>query len=79
MRIHICSSFSSLSSSVKKSCSSSVMLAFSMFTSMAVVLMSDLIFRLILSCGSFSSLDKKSAAVFVEPGMCANMKLNCRT
>ena len=51
----------------------------SMFTSIGFVGMSSLIFKIIFSLGSISGRDKKSAAVFTFPGMCAIVKLNCNT
>ena len=41
--------------------------------------MSPLIFKMTFSLGSISKRDKKSAAVFIFPGMCAMVKLNCNT
>ena len=34
---------------------------------------------MIFSIGSISKRDKKSAAVFIFPGMCAIVKINCNT
>ena len=51
----------------------------SMFTSIGFVGMSSLIFNIIFSFGSIRNRDKKSAAVFNFPGMCAIVKLNCST
>ena len=41
--------------------------------------MSYVNFKIILSLGSISEQDKKSAAVFIFPGMCAIVKSNCNT
>ena len=41
--------------------------------------MSSLIFKTVFSFGSISNRDKKSAAIFNFPGMCAIVKLNCST
>ena len=51
----------------------------SMFTSYGFVGMSSLIFRISFSLESISKRDKNSAAVFIFPGMCAIVKLNCST
>ena len=51
----------------------------SMFTSIDCVGLCSLIFRIIFSLGSICKQDKKSAAVFILPGMCAMVKLNCNT
>ena len=50
-----------------------------MFTSMGLVGISSRIFRTILSFGSASSFDEKTATVFVIPGVCAITRLNCST
>ena len=50
-----------------------------MFTTIGFVGMSSLNFKIIFSLGSISNRDKKSAAVFIFPGMCAIVKLNCST
>ena len=76
------SSFSVVSSwsvGSKKTVSSCAMPVYSMFTSIGFVGMSSLIFKIIFSFGSDSNQDKKSAAVFIFPGMCAIVKLNCST
>ena len=76
------SSFSVVSSwfvGSKKTVSSCAMPVDSMFTSIGVVGISSLIFKIIFSLGSISNRDKKSAAVFIFPGMCAIVKLNCST
>ena len=76
------SSFSVVSSrsvGSKKTVSSCAMPVDSMFTSIGFVGMSSLIFKKIFSFGSISNRDKKSAAVFILPGMCAMVKLNCNT
>ena len=62
-----------------KTCSSCAMPVDSKFTSIGFVGMSFLIFRNFFSLGSISNRDKKSAAVFTFPGMCAIVKLNCST
>ena len=51
----------------------------SMFTSTCFVGMSPLIFKNTFSLGSISKRDKESAAVFIFPGLCAMVKLNCST
>ena len=51
----------------------------SMFTSIGFVGMSFLIFKVTFSLGSISKRDKNSAAVFILPGKCAMVKLNCST
>ena len=51
----------------------------SMVTSIGFVGMSSLIFKMIFSLGSISKRNKKYAAVFIFPGMCAIVKLNCST
>ena len=56
---------------------SSAMPVDSMFTSIGIVGMSSVIFRIIFSLGSISKRDKKSAAVFFFHGMFAIIKLNC--
>ena len=59
--------------------SSCAMPVYSLFTSIDCVGLCSLIFRIIFSLGSISERDKKSAAVFIFPGMCAMVKLNCST
>ena len=51
----------------------------SLLTSVGCAGMSSLIFRIIFSFGSDSKRDKKLAAVFLLPAMCAVVKLNCST
>ena len=63
----------------KTTVSSCAMPVDSIFTSIGFVGMSSLIFRMTFSFGSISNRDKKSAAVFIFPGMCAIVKLNCNT
>ena len=64
-----------------KTCSSCAMPVDSIFTSIGFVGMSSLFFNVfpIFSLGSISRRHKKSAAVFIFPGMCAIVKLNCST
>ena len=76
------SSFSVVSSwsvGSKKTVSPCAMPVDSLFTSIGFVGMSSLIFNIIFSFGYTSNRDKKSAAVFIFPGMCAIVKLNCST
>ena len=63
----------------KKTSSSCAMPVDSMFASIGFVEMSSLIFEIIFSLESISKRDKKSAAVFNFPGMCARVKLICST
>ena len=64
---------------LRETVSSCAMPVDSMFTSIGFVGMSSLIFKIFFSFGSISNRDKKSAAVFIFPGMCAIVKLNCST
>ena len=80
--LHFQSSFSVVSSwpvGSKNTVSSCAMPVDSMFTSIGFVGMSSLIFNIIFSFGSIFNRDKKSAAIFIFPGMCAIVKLNCST
>ena len=63
----------------KKTGSSCAMPVDSMFTSIDFVEISSLIFRVIFSVRSISERNKKPAAVFIFPGMCSIVKLNCGT
>ena len=63
----------------KKTGSSCAVPIDSMFTSIGFVGMSSLTFKNIFSSGSNSKKDKKSAAVFLFPGMCDIVKLGCST
>ena len=63
----------------KKTGSSYAIPVDSMFTSIGFVGMAFLIFKSIFSLGSISEQNKKSAAMFIFPGMCAMVKLNCST
>ena len=63
----------------KKTGSSYGMPVYSIFTSICFVGMSSLIFKFNFSLGSIYKWDKKSAAVFIFPRMCAIVKLKCRT
>ena len=63
----------------KKTVSSCSMPVDSMFTSIGCVGMSSLIIKIFFSLGSFFNRDKKSAAVFSFPRMCATVILNCST
>ena len=63
----------------KKTVSSRAMPVDSMFTSIGFVGMSSLIFRIVFSLESISNWDKKSAAMFIFPGMCAIVKINFST
>ena len=75
-----CSGISVGSSSVLKTGSSGAMPVDSMLTSIGLRVLSFRVFRTIFSpIGSASILDRKSATVFIFPGMCAITKLNCNT
>ena len=63
---------------VKNTCSSYAKPIDSMSTSIGFVGMCSPFFRIIFSLGPISKRDKKSAAVFSFPGMCAMVKLNCK-
>ena len=61
----------------KKIASSCAMPVDSMLPSINYVGVSPVIFRINLLLGSISKRDKKIAAVFIFPGMCAILKLSC--
>ena len=63
----------------KNAGSSCAMLLESMITSSGFVGMSSLIIRIIFSLGSNAKRDKESAVLFIFPGMCAIVKVNCST
>ena len=64
---------------MKKNCSSSATSEEDVVTSMGVVCTSSLILGRILSVTFNSNRERKSAAVFTEPAICAILKLNCST
>ena len=76
----IWSSVSSRSSvGVKRNFSSSATSEEDVVTSLGVISTSSRILRRILSVTFNSNREKKSAAVFTEPAICAILKLNCST
>ena len=64
---------------MKKNCSPSATSEGDVDTSMGVVCTSSRILRWIFSVTFSSSLERKSAAVLIEPAICAILKLNCST
>ena len=66
-----------LSACVNKTCSSSVRSEEDVVTTTGIVWISSRILRRIFSVTLSSNLERKSAAVLIEPARCANLKLNC--
>ena len=75
----VVSCWSVVSKKTDSSCATCAMPVDSMFTSIGFVGMSSLIFKFIFSFGSISKQNRKSAAMFIFPGMCAIVKMNCST
>ena len=75
----VVSCWSLVSKNTGSSCVMPVVPVDSMFTSFGFFGKSSLTFEVIFSVLSISQRNKKSAVVFIFPGTCAMVKLNCNT